>query len=136
MALTSAQRMLTRLYLGWSERFHQTDTRLEQAMNAIDSPQNTDALAQLQAYLTTLADIDARLTDALCRLRALEVGSIKLPGPMEIGMLRSQGRMYAGRIASILGVEIRHDVFSGGGPREFATAKGMMPARGGFPPLG
>ena len=33
MALTDTQRQKVRMYLGWSERFHQYDSRLEQAMN-------------------------------------------------------------------------------------------------------
>ncbi len=125
--LTSVQRMKIRLYLGWSERFHQTDSRLEQSMNALDSSQSDDARAYVITALTSLADIDTRLTDALSRLKALKVGSIELPGPGEIGMLRSEGRKFAGRIASILGVEIRHDVFSGAGPNAYASWGGMVP---------
>jgi hypothetical protein len=137
MGLTTQQRMQVRMYLGWSERFHQTDSRLEQAMNALDESQSTDAEAQVITILGQLTAIDTALTNALPLLQAKKVGSIELPGTMQIGMLRSEGRRLAGRIAALLGVEVRHDVFSGAGPRAFAGAGGMVSGSGGnLPPLG
>lgn len=135
--LTAGQRANVRLYTGWPARFHQTDSRLEQAMNAIDTLGNSDdpTFTDLVALLAALADIDTRLTAAYPRIKALKLGSIDLPGTMEIGLLRSEGRRLAGRLASIMGVEIRHDVFSGNGPRSYATSSG--PSGGGnLPPLG
>ncbi len=134
--LTNGQRMQIRLYLGWSERFHQTDSQLEQAMNALDSSQSTDAEALILTVIMALIDIDTRLVDALRRLKATQVASITLPGPMEIAMLRSEGRRLVGRIASLLGVEVRHDVFSGSGPMARAGVHGMYQVGGGMPPLG
>lgn len=132
--LTPAQRMQVRKYLGWSERFHQTDSRLEQAMNGLDYTQSSDAEADIILTLGKIADIDTRLTGALDSLGALQVGSIKLPGPMEIGMLRSEGRRLIGGVAALLGVEVRHDYFSPSGPTAHASAGGM--GGGNMPPLG
>lgn len=138
MALSPPQRMQVRLYLGWSERFHQTDSRLEQAMNALDGSQSVDAEAYVVTLLTACADIDSRLTASYLALKAKKVGSIELDGVMQIAMLRSEGRRLAGRIASLLGVEVRHDVFSGAGPRTFASTHGMVPGGedGGLVPIG
>lgn len=126
--------MQIRKYLGWSERFHQTDSRLEQAMNALDGSQSDDARTDVLATLTKVADIDTRLTGALDSLGALQVGSIKLPGALEIGMLRSEGRRLIGGIAALMGVEVRHDYFSPSGPTTHAGAGGM--SGGNMPPLG
>lgn len=135
MALLPVQRMQVRLYLGWSERFHQTDSRLEQALNALDGPQSVDAEAYVVDTLCKLQNIDSRLTDALSRLSVVKIDNIEI-SQREIPMIRNEGRRLAGRIASLLGVEVRHDVFSGGGPQDFATYAGMFPAGGGnLPPL-
>lgn len=126
MALTEAQRVSIRFYLGWSARFHQTDSRLEQAMNAVDGLPDTQT--QVESVLTDLGDVSDKLKDAYDRLKALKVGSIELPGKNEIALLRSEGRRHAGSLASILGVEVRHDVF-GTGKGYMATADGLVGGR-------
>lgn len=127
---TSGQKANIRLYLGWSARFHQFDSRLEQAMSAIDNEMDDSTHDIIVAKLASLASIDTRLTDALGRIKALKVGSIDLPGAMELGLLRSEGRRFVGQLAATLGVEVRHDVFRGGGPRSFATHEGLIPGGG------
>lgn len=122
MALSEANKAKIRFYLGWPERFHQTDSSLEQAMLAIDT--KPDAQTLIEAELTRLASIDTKIDDSANRFKAMKVGSIELPGGLELGLLRSQGRAAVGRIASILGVNVRHDVFSGTGPTSFATWDG------------
>lgn len=114
---TSAQKASIRLYMGWSARFHQFDSALEQAMSAIDSEPDDSTHDIIVADLTALDDLCDRLTDSYGRIKAMKVGAIDLPGTNEIGLLRSEGRRVAGRIAATLGVEIRHDVFKGAGPR-------------------
>jgi hypothetical protein len=138
--ITSAQRAQIRYYLGWSARFHQTDSRLEQAMNAIDvGDVDTYNLivssisATPPGLLASLTDVDSRISaagGALDRVKAMKVGSIELPGLQEIGVLRSQGRQFAGRLAALLGVEVRHDVFSGSRPKGFASSVGLLPSMG------
>lgn len=84
-------------------------------MNAVDNLPDTQT--KVEGELTELDAIQTALTDARGRLKAMKVGSIVLPGQNEVGTLRSEGRRRAGALAGILGVEIRQDVFSGGGTR-------------------
>jgi hypothetical protein len=122
VAWTLTQKAQVRLYLGWSARFWQTDSRLEQAMNAMDD--KAEELTICTGLLTSLADIDTRLTACYSRLKALQVGRITLPGHGELMALRSEGRRLSGRLASTLGVAIRHDVWSGRGPSAFSSYDG------------
>lgn len=124
MALTDTQRAQTRLYCGWSSGYRQTDSRLEWAMNRIDGS-DAATMAVVTGLLTSLADIDTRLTAAYARLKALAVGSITLPGNLEVATLRSEGRRLSGRLATTLGVSVRHDVWSGTGPSGFASVDGV-----------
>lgn len=117
MALTQAQRLQVRFYLGWSDRYFQSDTRLEWSMDNIDARPDTEAL--VVALLADAVDFDAKKKAATSRLKALKVGSIDLPGEREIMMLRDMGREVSGRIASILGVGCKHDVWSGVLPDDF-----------------
>lgn len=110
MALTNSQKADIRLYLGWSARFLQVDSQLEGAIAAVQNDAAHEA--QLTALLVEVANIDTKLKAAYPRLQASKVGSIELNSG-EIGMLRSEGRRFVGRMASVLGVDVRNDVFSG-----------------------
>ena len=123
MALTADQKAKTRYYLGWSARFHQFDSRLEQAMDALAVEPEAEAL--VIAALTALADIDTKLTDAHKRIKAQAVGSIVLNDKDEVSILRSEGRRWVGRICATLGVESRYDVFGGGKYTGFASFDGI-----------
>ena len=123
MALTGTQKAQVRYYLGWSARYFQFDSRLEQAMDSIAGVADSEAL--VVAALATLADIDASLLDAHSRLKAKAVGSITLPGGQELALLRSEGRRFVGRIAATLGCEVRFDVFGGGTYTGFASFDGI-----------
>jgi hypothetical protein len=123
MALTATQEAKVRYYLGWSARFHQSDSRLEMALSALPSEAESETL--IVAALVRVEDIDTKLTDAHGRLKAMKVGSIDLPGHREVETLRSEGRRWVGRIASTLGVEVRQDVFSGALPNGFADPAGL-----------
>jgi hypothetical protein len=121
---TPAERAKIRWYLGWTARFAQVDTRLEQAMSAVDM-EATDATRDLIiANITAMDAIAARMTAAYDRLKALKVGSIDLPGPGELGMLRSEGRRLGGAVAAALGVGTKHDIWSGAGNKNFAGWNG------------
>ena len=109
---TSAQKANIRLYLGWSARFHQMDSGLEQAMSAIEGEADDSTHDQIVALLADIADIETRLTDAYGRLKAAKVGSIDLPGQTEVSVLRSEGRRFVAQLARILSVEVRGDPFS------------------------
>lgn len=126
---TNAERAKIRMYLGWSARFHQSDSRLEQAMNAVDQEVDNSSRDLIIGHITSLDSIQTRITAAYDRLKALKVGSIDLPAEKEIGMLRSEGRRIGGIVASIFGVETRHDVWAGAGNKGFAGHDG--PGGGG-----
>ena len=124
MAFTETQRAQIRLYLGWSARFWQMDSRLEQAMNAMDQAK-VEEQAICDGLLVSLLAQDVLITACYTRLKALAVGKITLPGHGELLALRSEGRRLSGRLASTLGVAIRHDVWGGRGPSGFASVDGM-----------
>jgi len=145
-ALTAAQRAQIRFYLGWSARFHQTDSALEQALNAVDAGDDETYGLITRAtgdplgtgLLASCVDIDTKLLATDDELEVLKVGTIELDVMQKVGTLRSNGRKFAGRLAALLGVPVRHDVFSGTGPRgPFLGLAGAMPSGGGnLPPLG
>jgi hypothetical protein len=112
MALTETEKAQIRLYLGWSMRHFQDDPRLEMAFNAV----TPEAEVIIRAELTACILFDTRIDAATKRFKAAEVGSITLQGETELGLLRSLGREHVGRIASTMGVEVKHDVFSGSAP--------------------
>ena len=125
MALTATQKANVRLYLGWSARFHQFDSRLEQAMSALDTEPEHEAqftallTAEPPGFLAALGDIDTKLRGSDSRLKASKVGTITL-NAKEQNQLRRQGRQYITRMASILGAEIREDYFGNGNVTTFA----------------
>ena len=133
MALTDTQKADIRFFLGWSARFQQTDSRLEQAMSSIATVPDSETL--VIAGIASCKDIDTKLLTAHGRIKAMAVGSIDLPGPMEIRMLRSEGRRHASRMAHTLGVEIRHDAFSPG-PYRGQAGYGGVRSGGNYAPQG
>ena len=124
MALTEPERVQVRLYMGWSARFFQFDSELEQAMNALDSKPDTEQL--VRDLIAECQRIDAAITTAENRFKAAAVGSIKLTLGNELALLRSRGRQFTGRLSATLGVEVRHDVWSGTAPGHRATRWGAM----------
>jgi hypothetical protein len=144
--LSPSERAKIRFYLGWSARFHQTDSALEQAMNAVDvGDDETYGIITRPAgdplgtgLLASCVDIDTKLLATDDELEVRAVGTIQLDVMQKVGTLRSNGRKFAGRLAALLGVPVRHDVFSGVGPRgPFLGLAGAMPSGGGnLPPLG
>lgn len=129
---TSTQKAQIRWYLGWSARFHQFDSRLEQAMSAIEGEEDDATHDLIVACLADLADIDTRLTDSYKRIKARAVGSITLPSGDEMALLKGEGRRFVGQLAATLGVEVRHDVFGSGRFRSFASFGGLEPGGGNY----
>lgn len=136
MALTTAQRAEIRFFCGWSARFRQTDSRLEQALNALDGDADTLAL-----FTNILAPVDgsppgliaccrdamAQLRLAMKRKKASKVGSIELNAG-ELEHIRGLGRQYSNQMCAILGVPRRVDVFSESGASTFASSSGPEPS--------
>jgi hypothetical protein len=110
MALSSANKASIRLYLGYSSRFFQVDGILEQAMLAIDS--DSDAVTLLQALITRAQDVDTRLAAMDSRLKLVVAEDVTFAGVTEMMGLQMQGRRAVGRMASMLGVPVRHDSFA------------------------
>ena len=125
MPLTDAQRATIRMRLGWADRFEQVDTRLEQAMSSIDSRPDTQIL--IETELTRLEALDAKMDAAATYFPASAVGSIRVEGAQNLALLRSQYRQAVGRVASLLGAEVRRDSSGGDLPTEFASWDGYFP---------
>lgn len=123
MALTEAQKLDLRMYLGWSDRFHQFDSELEQAIAAMEARPATEA--KVLTLLTECTRVDTLIQGAEGRLKASVVGSIELNAG-EIDRLRERGRTAVKRIATVLGVDVREDAFSPALPRGRATRFGMV----------
>jgi len=122
MALAESDKAKIRMYMGWSPRFFQTDVALEQAMNAIDALPEVLALIQNPiggsppGVIAALEDLDAKITNAHGRLKADKVGSIEL-NRAEMMQLYREGKRQVSRLATLMGTEVRRDVFSGRLPR-------------------
>ena len=116
MSLSPTQITQIRHYLGYPDNWRDLNTTLESQFASISAEAQTLITAALTAsppgILASLMDIDARLSKAPDRLKALRVGSIELPGRGEIDMLRSEGRRLVKRLATIFHVAVFWDVFS------------------------
>ena len=129
MALTTAQEADIRRALGWSARFHQFDSRLEQAMSAVGTDadhelQITDTLTN-DGILANIDDIQTKLRDAHARLKANVVGSIVLR-QQEVTQLKKEGDRWVLDLARILGVETRGGgLFGGAHIKTFAGYGGL-----------
>jgi hypothetical protein len=134
LALTSTERAQVRSYLGWSERFHQFDSALELALNAVDG--DAEGLVLVRTEMTNIQTIDAKILGMTTRFKAAKVGTIELQGEAELGLLRSLGRQSVGRIATLLGVPVRADYFGTGGPDGTASRSGIIPGPGASNMLG
>lgn len=125
MALTDQNRADIRYYLGYSARYFHTDTVLESAMSSLES--DPEASTQVLADIVKCQDIDTRLEATYDRLKALQVCDITLAHKKELCVLRSEGRRYVGRIASTIGVPVRHDVYGSGMYSSSAAFYGLKP---------
>jgi hypothetical protein len=133
--LTSGERVLIRNYLGWSERFHQTDSALEMGMNALDV--DTDGLNNVRDEMDKIAVIETKIQGITDLFKVKQLGTIKIEGAEVLSLFRNLGRSSIARIAITLGVEIRADYFGTTGPLGEATRHGVFPTQGGnFVPRG
>lgn len=120
MPLTEANRVQIRMYLGWNGRWAQFDGALERAMSAVEaSPETVD---QVLFQITECQRLDESIRAAERRLKADAVGPITLNAD-EIRDLRDRGAQEVGRLATLLGVEVRSNAF-GRGAGYRATAWG------------
>lgn len=131
MAFSEAEKASIRKYLGWTARYHQTDSRLEQAMYGVGDLADTVTL--VQGLLTKLDGIETSIAACYGRLKAAKVGAIELPGMGELAALRSEGARFSGQLAATLGVGVRHNVWAAYGPSEFAGPAGISNAGNYWP---
>lgn len=113
MAFTSTEKSRIRMLLGWGARFWQLETRLENAITAVEQTL-PDETIEIQGILTALTAIDLQITDALGTVGVTAVSSIHLDSDQGIGHLRSEGRRQVEAIASILQVNIKKNYYGGG----------------------
>lgn len=123
MPFTDEEKTTIRMYMGWSARFAQTDTALERGLSSIE--QMPSDLAMVRVHLIELARIDAAITASEARFKADEVGTIKL-SQTELPRLRSRGMERVGRLATMLGVEVRDNAFGPDLPRFRAGRTGAI----------
>ncbi len=100
------------MLLGWGARFWQFNTRLENAMNAVEQTLPDETLL-IQATLVSLTDIDTKITDALGTVGVTGVSSIHLDSDQGLGHLRSEGRRLVESISAVLQVPIKRNFYGG-----------------------
>lgn len=98
--------------MGYARRYLSVDSSLVQAINAVGDDAQISAL--IVSYLDRCDEIDAKLKGAEGRqaIASIDKQDVVFSGPREIIMLRSQGRLYLGRIARLLKVVPVGDGFS------------------------
>lgn len=116
MAFSDAEKSTIREYMGWSARFAQEDTALERAMAAVGGGAFPADENKARVHLTELARIDAALVACEARFKADKVGTIEL-SQSELTRLRSRGAERLGRLATLLGCEVRSNPFAPDLPR-------------------
>lgn len=109
--LTDAEVVRIRRFIGWSDRFNNTDEALVRAIAAVDMrPDTTDEIRILLERANGIerrlfGDVDGQ-ANAIDRLKATSVGAIVL-NETEIQSLLDLGLMCSAQIARLLGVEVR-----------------------------
>lgn len=128
MAFTEADRVQIRKYLGFADLYQQIDSRLESAINAVQSVADggtrptSDAENEVKGIIVELKDIDARVKALRDQQAATElVGEVRLDAARETHRLWSEGRVYVERLARIFDTKKRADAFGFGSG--FATSQ-------------
>jgi hypothetical protein len=110
VALSDAEKIRIRRFIGWSDRFNNTDEALVRAFAAIDTL--PDTVDEIRLLIARCDDIETRVfgggdvKSAIDRLKASQVGAITL-NEAEVQQLLDLGLMSAAQIARLLGVEVR-----------------------------
>lgn len=131
MALSATQKAQCRQYLGWSFGFNDRDSHLEQSFSGLATKPDEELLLtdtlENGGIILSLIDIDKKLVLAHKRRKATNVGDIKL-NAKELRDLRSEGNRFVGRLARLLGVEVRDGGgFSDGLPSSRTMGGGYYP---------
>lgn len=97
--MTDAERARVRRYLGFSDRSQGLFTVLESTISSLSSEGEEDVLN----ILDELTDIETKLSDARCRLKAARVEDITLNSD-EIYALRDEGKRLVRDLSTVLGI--------------------------------
>ena len=101
MAFTEAQRVKIRQYLGAPALYLSEEPLLENAMSGVE--QKPDSEAAVIALLAQLDTLDAKLLQVGC-LSTVQVGNIQMDAIRGLFYIRQTARIYAGRLAVLLGL--------------------------------
>lgn len=107
MAFTETEKARIRRYLGFSQGFHDVDTRLEGQLDTLPLTW-PEAETQVRDILAMLDAVDRKLQGAaLGNLNFTEiVGEIKFLGPEQLNALRGHGRTLIQRLAITFNIEM------------------------------
>lgn len=124
MAFTESEKARIRRYLGFSQGFHDVDTRLEGQLGTL-SPQ--EAEDQVREILVKLAAIDAKLQSAaLNNLDLVKAEDVTFLNELQIIALQNYGRTLINQLAIIFNIDMSMQ------PDYYGSSAGM----GGVIPLG
>jgi hypothetical protein len=111
---TPAERAKIRMYLGWSEKYRDYDTRLESEMDGVgnDVSADTGAAFNVRDILSKLQNVVDLLESGTGNqtIRAVKGGTV-FQGPEEMKTYRTHGRTLVQRMAIIFNVAPRRDFF-------------------------
>lgn len=112
MTIPVETRQKCRKFLGFSGRFLNIDTELEQAMQQV-----SDAFleADIDDAIADIERVDGKVRAAEDRTKFERVEDVYY-AKGELVNLRGQGRMFVGRLAALLGVKPRADYFGSSAP--------------------
>lgn len=115
MALTAAQKIDIRKYLGFPSLLKQGNPRLESALQSIDA--DSDLETEVTAQLSALANIETKLINALdlAGIKSVGTGDPEFYQGAVIKELRSEGRRLCSQLSMTIGVPLVGDPFSTAG---------------------
>lgn len=127
MAFTLPEKARIRRYLGFSQGFHDVDTRLEGQLDTLPTTW-PEAETQVREMLALLDAVDRKLQGAaLGNMNfARIVGEVEFLGPDQLDVLRHHGRTLIQRLAITFNIDMS------GQPDYYGTAA----SSGGVIPLG
>ncbi len=112
--LNNSQKSAVRMALGHSDLFRLADTRLESILSSDSLSDEAEALIVTQ--LNSLAQVEAFiLGNSISTAGIKRIDVIELYQGRSSSEIRGYGRMYVGRISTILGCPVVRDIFASGG---------------------
>ena len=115
MSFTDDQKMQIRLALGYPGLFLTQNVRLEGALQTAGN--DVAYSAQILSCLAQLLDVDTRISNYARGIAGITgaVGDVEFKAGGALSDLRSEGRIWVGRLSILTGVPILNDIYSPGG---------------------